>query len=88
MYPKHEQQLHFDVRSSCGSSLVGVNVHNVAVAQVLGMSDSANTFEVIIIQFLDFGEYRTSDMCIKHMQKCVLCFQATVLHVLYNHAPF
>ena len=37
--PKLEPQLHSEVLSSCGSSLVGVDVHNVAVARVLGMSD-------------------------------------------------
>ena len=27
-------------------------------------------------------------MFIKPMQKCVLCVQANVLHVLYKHVPF
>ena len=26
-------------------------------------------------------------MCIKHMQKCLLCVQANVLQVLYKHVP-
>ena len=25
---------------------------------------------------------------IKHMQKCLLCVQANVLHVFYTHVPF
>ena len=42
--PKLKPQLHSEVRSSCGSSLVRVGVHNVAEARVLGMSDSATSF--------------------------------------------
>ena len=44
MCTKLEPQLHSEVLSSCGSSLVGVDVHNVAVARVLGTSDSAKAF--------------------------------------------
>ena len=41
MCTKLKPQLHSEVLSSCGSSLVGVNVNKAAVAQVLGMSDLA-----------------------------------------------
>ena len=54
--PKLEPHLHSEVLSSRGSSLVGVDVHNVAVALFLGMSDSANTFELIIVPWLEFGK--------------------------------
>ena len=35
--PQLEPQLHSEVLNICGLSLVGVDVHNVAVARVLGM---------------------------------------------------
>ena len=42
MCTKLKPQLHSEVLISRGWSLVGVDVHNVAVARVLGMRDSAN----------------------------------------------
>ena len=43
-WPKLEPQLHYQILSSCGPSLVRVGVRSVAVARVLGMSDSAKSF--------------------------------------------
>ena len=45
-------------------------------------------FEITIVPFLKFVEYRKSDMFIKHIQKSLLCFQAIVLYVLYRHVLF
>ena len=47
-----------------------------------------NRFELIIVPCLKFEDHRKSDMFIKHKQKCLLCVQASVLHVLYRHVPF
>ena len=43
MITKLEPQLHSGVLSSWGSSLVGVDVRNVAVAGVLGMTNSVKS---------------------------------------------
>ena len=79
MCTKLKPQLHSEVLSSCGSSLVRVDVHDVAVARVLGMSDSAKSFEFIIVLWLEFGDHRKLDIFIKHMQNRVSCFQAGVV---------
>ncbi len=46
MSRKREPQLHSEVRSRCGSGLVGVDVHIVAVARLLGTSEHLRTIGI------------------------------------------
>ena len=44
MYSKHKPQPHSEAKRGRGCSPVGADVQNVAVAKVLGLSESTNTF--------------------------------------------
>ena len=46
--PNLKAQSNSKVLSSCGLSLVGVDVHNVALARVLGVPDSANSSAYVL----------------------------------------